>query len=72
MEAKAINLIINNESFSSLEDTNNILVEGESVRGLAALREDIVNLISEIHAYIDLVDEEEVDFKKIRKKSRSC
>ena len=69
-QAKAINLIINNESFSSLEYNKKILFEGDSVSGLAPLREDIVNLFSEITASIDFVDDEEFNFKKIMKKAR--
>ncbi len=68
-QAKAINLIINNESFSSLEYNKKILFEGDSVSGLAPLREDIVNLFSEITASIDFVDDEEFNFKKIMKKA---
>ncbi len=68
-QAKAINLIINNESFSSLEYNKKILFEGDSVSGLAPLREDIVNLFSEITASIDFVDDEEFNFKKIMKKT---
>ena len=70
-QAKAINLIINNESFSSLEYDKKILFEGDSVSGLDPLREDIVNLFSEITASIDFVDDEEFNFKKIIKKSRN-
>ena len=70
-QAKAINLIINNESFSSLEYNKKILFEGDSVSGLAPLREDIVNLFSEITASIDFVDDEEFNFKKIIKESRN-
>ena len=69
-QAKAINLIINNESFSSLEYNKKILFEGDSVSGLVPLREDIVNLFSEITASIDFVDDEEFNFKKIMKKAR--
>ena len=69
-QAKAINLIINNESFSSLEYNKKILFEGDSVSGLTPLREDIVNLFSEITASIDFVDDEEFNFKKIMKKAR--
>ena len=60
-----------NESFSSLEYNKKILFEGDSVSGLAPLREDIVNLFSEISASIDFVDDEEFNFKKIIKKSRN-
>ncbi|MDC3109154.1 hypothetical protein OA517_02215, partial [Alphaproteobacteria bacterium] len=69
-QAKAINLIINNESFSSLEYNKKILFEGDIVSGLSPLREDIVNLFSEITASIDFVDDEEFNFKKIIKKTR--
>ena len=69
-QAKAINLIINNESFSSLEYNKKILFEGDSVSGLAPLKDDIVNLFSEITASIDFVDDEEFNFKKIMKKAR--
>ncbi len=67
-QAKAINLIINNESFSSLEYNKKILFEGDIVSGLSPLREDIVNLFSEITASIDFVEDEDFNFKKIMKK----
>ncbi len=69
-QAKAINLIINNESFSSLEYNKKILFEGDIVSGLSPLREDIVNLFSEITASIDFVDDEDFNFKKIMKKTQ--
>ena len=69
-QAKAINLIINNESFSSLEYNKKILFEGEIVSVLSPLREDIVNLFSEITASIDFVDDEDFNFRKIMKKTK--
>ena len=44
-------------------DRKKILFEGDSVSGLAPLREDIVNLFSEITASIDFVEDEEFNFK---------
>ena len=69
-QAKAINLIINNESFSSLEYNKRILFKGDSFSGLDPLKEDIINLFSEITASIDFVEDEDFNFKKIMKKSR--
>jgi len=67
-QAKAINQIISNDSFSSLEYNKKLLFEGDQVSGLAILREEIVDLFSEITASIDFVDDEEFNFKKIIKK----
>ena len=67
-QAKAINEIISNDSFSSLEYNKRLLFEGDIVSGLAPLREDIINLFSEITASIDFVDDEDFNFKKIKEK----
>ena len=67
-QAKAINQIISNDSFSSLEYNKKILFDGDQASGLTILREEIVNLFSEITASIDFVDDEEFNFKKIIKK----
>ena len=67
-QAKAINQIISNESFSSLEYNKKLLFEGDQASGLAILRDEIVDLFSEITASIDFVDDEEFNFKKIIKK----
>ena len=68
-QAKAINQIIANDSFSSLEYNKKLLFNGDNVSGLSFLREEIVNLFAEITASIDFVDDEEFNFKKIIKKS---
>ena len=68
-QAKAINQIIANDSFSSLEYNKKLLFNGDNVSGLSLLREEIVNLFAEITASIDFVDDEEFNFKKIIKKS---
>jgi len=67
-QAKAINQIISNDSFSSLEYNKKLLFEGDQASGLAALREEVVDLFSEITASIDFVDDEEFNYKKIMKK----
>ena len=67
-QAKAINQIISNDSFSSLEYNKKLLFEGDQVSGLTILRDEIVDLFSEITASIDFVDDEEFNFKKIMKK----
>jgi len=67
-QAKAINQIISNDSFSSLEYNKKLLFEGDQASGLTSLREDIVDLFSEITASIDFVEDEEFNFKKIIKK----
>ena len=69
-QAKAINQIISNDSFSSLEYNKKLLFEGDQVSGLTILRDEIVDLFSEITASIDFVDDEEFNFKKIMKKVR--
>ena len=68
-QAKAINQIISNDSFSSLEYNKKLLFKGDSVSGLSVLRDEIVDLFAEITASIDFVDDEEFNFKKIIKKS---
>ena len=68
-QAKAINAIISNESFSSLEYNKKLLFGGDILSGLAPLREDIINLFSEITASIDFVDDEDFNFKQIKKKT---
>ena len=67
-QAKAINQIISIDSFSSLEYNKKLLFEGDQASGLVVLREEIINLFSEITASIDFVDDEEFNFKKIMKK----
>ena len=67
-QAKAINQIISNDSFSSLEYNKKLLVEGDQASGLTSLRDEIVDLFSEITASIDFVDDEEFKFKKIIKR----
>jgi tRNA modification GTPase len=67
-QAKAINQIISNDSFSSLEYNKKLLFEGDQASGLAVLRDEIVDLFSEITASIDFVDDEEFNFKRIMKK----
>ena len=67
-QAKAINQIISNDSFSSLEYNKKLLFEGDQASGLVVLRDEIVDLFSEITASIDFVDEEDFNFKKIMKK----
>ena len=69
-QAKAINEIISNESFSGLEYNKKLLFEGDSVSGLAPLREDIINLFSEITASIDFVDDEDFNFNQIKQKTK--
>ncbi|MDB0031787.1 50S ribosome-binding GTPase [Alphaproteobacteria bacterium] len=69
-QAKAINQIISNDSFSSLEYNKKLLFEGDQASGLIILRDEIVDLFSEITASIDFVDDEEFSFKKIMKKVR--
>ena len=69
-QAKAINSIINNENFSSLEYNKKLLFDGDLVSGLSPLREDIINLFSEITASIDFVDDEDFNFKEIMRKVR--
>ena len=68
-QAKAINQIIANDSFSSLEYNKKLLFNGDSVSGLSILRDEIVDLFAEITASIDFVDDEEFNLKKIIKKS---
>ena len=67
-QAKAINQIIANDSFSSLEYNKKLLFNGDSVSGLSILRDEIVDLFAEITASIDFVDDEVFNFKKIIKK----
>ena len=69
-QAKAINQIISNDSFSSLEYNKKLLFEGDQASGLTILRHEIVDLFSEITASIDFVDDEEFNFKKIIKKAK--
>ena len=69
-QAKAINQIISNDSFSSLEYNKRLLFEGDQTSGLTILRDEIVDLFSEITASIDFVDDEEFNFKKIIKKTK--
>jgi tRNA modification GTPase len=58
-QAKAINQIIFDDSFSSLEYNKKLLFNGDSSSGLTPLKEEIVNIFSEITASIDFVDDEE-------------
>ena len=67
-QAKAINSIILNDSFSSLEYNKKLLFEGDVTSGLTPLREDIINLFSEITASIDFVDDEVYNFSQFMKK----
>ena len=67
-QAKAINSIILNDSFSSLEYNKKLLFEGDVTSGLMPLREDIINLFSEITASIDFVDDEDYNFSQFMKK----
>jgi tRNA modification GTPase len=67
-QAKAINSIISNDSFSSLEYNKKLLFEGDVTSGLIPLREDIINLFSEITASIDFVDDEDYNFTQFMKK----
>jgi tRNA modification GTPase len=67
-QAKAINSIILNDSFSSLEYNKKLLFEGDVNSGLMPLREDIINLFSEITASIDFVDDEDYNFSQFMKK----
>ena len=69
-QAKAINQIISNDSFSSLEYNKKLLFEGDQASGLTILRDEIVDLFSEITASIDFVDDEEFNFKNIIKKAK--
>ena len=69
-QAKAINQIISNDSFSLLEYNKKLLFEGDQASGLTILRDEIVDLFSEITASIDFVDDEEFNFKKIMKKAK--
>ena len=69
-QAKAINQIIANDSFSSLEYNKKLLFMGDQVSGLTTLREEIVDLFSEITASIDFVDDEEFNFRKIIEKAK--
>ena len=45
-------------------------MRGDKVSGLAPLREEIINLFSEITASIDFVDDEDFNYKNIMKKIR--
>jgi len=67
-QAKAINQIIFDDSFSSLEYNKKLLFDGDSSSGLTPLKEEIVNIFSEITASIDFVDDEEFNFDKIKQK----
>jgi tRNA modification GTPase len=67
-QAKAINQIISNDSFSSLEYNKKLLFNGDQASGLVILRDEIIDLFSEITASIDFVDDEGFNFKKIMKK----
>ena len=67
-QAKAINSIILNDNFSSLEYNKKLLFEGDVTSGLMPLREDIINLFSEITASIDFVDDEDYNFSQFMKK----
>jgi len=69
-QAKAINQIISNDSFSSLEYNKKLLFEGDKASGLNILRDEIVDLFSEITASIDFVDDEEFNSKIIMKKAK--
>jgi len=69
-QAKAINEIISNESFSGLEYNKRLLFDGDIVSGLVPLREEVINLFSEITASIDFVDDEDFNFNQIEKKIR--
>ena len=69
-QAKAINEIITNDSFSALEYNKKLLFEGDLVSGLVRLREDVINLFSEITASIDFVDDEDFNFSQIMTKIR--
>ena len=67
-QAKAINSIILNDNFSSLEYNKKLLFEGDVTSGLMPLRDDIINLFSEITASIDFVDDEDYNFSQFMKK----
>ncbi len=67
-QAKAINQIIFEDSFSSLEYNKKLLFTGDSSSGLTPLKEEIINIFSEITASIDFVDDEEFNFDKIKQK----
>ena len=67
-QAKAVNQIISNDSFSTLEYNKKLLFEGDQASGLVVLRDEIVDLFSEITAFIDFVDDEEFNFNKIMTK----
>ncbi len=69
-QAKAINEIIANESFSALEYNKKLLFEGDIVSGLVPLREEIINIFSEITASIDFVDDEDFNYSQIIKNLR--
>ena len=69
-QAKAINGIISNENFSGLEYNKKLLFEGDIVSGLVPLREEVINLFSEITASIDFVDDEDFNFNQIKIKIR--
>ena len=69
-QAKAINEIISNESFSALEYNKKLLFEGDIVSGLVPLREDVINLFSEITASIDFVDDEDFNFSQMVQKTK--
>ena len=62
--------IISNESFSGLEYNKKLLFEGDIVSGLVPLREEVINVFSEITASIDFVDDEDFNFNQIKKKIR--
>jgi tRNA modification GTPase len=66
-QAKAINGIIANDSFSALEYNKKLLFEGDIVSGLIPLREEIINTFSEITASIDFVDDEDFNINQIIK-----
>ena len=67
-QAKAINQIIFDDNFSSLEYNKKLLFNGDASSGLTPLKEEIINIFSEITASIDFVDDEEFNFDKIKKK----
>lgn len=69
-QARAINSIINDDSFSSLDYNKNLLFKGDIKSGLYPLREEIINLFSEITASIDFVEDEDFNFHQIMKKTR--
>ena len=67
-QAKAINQMIIDDSFSSLEYNKKLLFNGDQSSGLSPLKEEIVNIFSEITASIDFVDDEDFNFDIIKKK----